>query len=153
MAQSVRKPAPALHERDFHAWTVEQAAALRAGRLDRIDLTNVSEEIESLGRSERHEIRNRLSVLLLHLLKWAYQPEARSSGWKGTIIEQRSRLSDLISENPSLHDLPANALAKEYRIARLKAADETNLPEEGFPLECPFTIGEISDDSFWPGVN
>ncbi len=139
-----------LYERDFHAWTQAQAEALRMRRFDRIDLENIVEELETLGRSERHAIRNRLGVLLMHLLKWAWQPEKRSSGWRGTILEQRRQLRRLLDENPSLHSLPASALADEHDVARLKAAGDTGLPEAVFPTSCPFTIDEILNEDFWP---
>ena len=58
------------YEKDFYAWTVEQARLLRSGELSEIDVENIAEEIESMGRSERREIGNRLTVLLSHLLKW-----------------------------------------------------------------------------------
>jgi hypothetical protein len=67
------------YEDDFFEWTVEQARLLRGGELSEIDAANIAEEIESMGLSDRRELRNRLIVLLSHLLKWAYQPDARSS--------------------------------------------------------------------------
>jgi hypothetical protein len=57
------------YEQDFARWSAEQAALLREGGFEFVDLENVAEEIESLGRSDRKEIRNRQEVLLRHLLK------------------------------------------------------------------------------------
>lgn len=78
-----------LYEDDYYAWTIEQAQLLRAGALSAIDAANIAEEIESMGRSDRRELQSRLVVLTMHLLKWRFQPTARSSGWLGTIREQR----------------------------------------------------------------
>ncbi|GGE20617.1 hypothetical protein GCM10011390_44890 [Aureimonas endophytica] len=148
MAEPLKKPT--LYDTDFHAWTLDQAAKLRARAHNGIDWDHAAEEIESLGRSQRNEIRSRILVVLIHLLKWRYQPDQRSSGWKGTLLEQRSRIADEIEDSPSLRDFPATVLEREYRPARLKAAGETGLPESAFPSACPFTIEQVLDPDFYP---
>src|SRR3954462_15812330 len=100
------KPEQPLYERDFHAWTQEQAERLRARAHNDIDWANVAEEVESLGRSDRREISRRLGVLLVHLLKWQFQPSNRKTGWLSTIREQRHRIKGLIDESPSLKTYP-----------------------------------------------
>src|SRR5690348_13781708 len=91
------------YEEDFYAWTVEQAHLLRSGDLSAIDIENIAEEIESMGRSDRRAIESRLAVLLTHLLKWQIQERMRSRSWAGTIGEQRRRIAKLLRESPSLH--------------------------------------------------
>ncbi len=163
MAEPAAKPeqAPApLYDRDFYAWTQEQAGRMRdlgaalRGRRDPlgidIDFANVAEEIESLGRSDRRAIEIRLNSLLVHLLKWAYQPERRSTSWRRSIMEQRRRISRVIADSPSLASHPAAALVEEYPLARIGAADETGLAEEVFPAACPFTIEQILDPEWLP---
>ncbi|HMQ57151.1 MAG TPA: DUF29 domain-containing protein [Rhizobiaceae bacterium] len=150
MANAQRKPDMTLYERDFHAWANEQAAALRARRFDQIDIDNVVEELETLGRSERHAIENRLEVLLAHLLKWAYQGHKRYGSWRGTIIEQRKRIAKLLRENPSLKHVPQESLTEVHELARIVAANDSGLDAEAFPADCPFTIDQILDESFWP---
>ena len=140
-----------LYERDFHAWALDQAAKLRARAHGGIDWENVAEEIESLGRSDKREIRSRLGRLMLHLLKWEFQPERRKAGWRSTIREQRQRIRDLIEESPSLREYPQSEAAREYALARLKAADETGLAASVFPAECPYRMADILDDDFFPG--
>src|SRR6476661_3554616 len=93
---------PNLYETDFYAWTQEQVNLLRHQQWSQVDLSNLIEEIESLGRKERQELRNRLSVLIGHLLKWEHQPEQRSRSWLATIRVQRRETLKLLSENPSL---------------------------------------------------
>ena len=83
---------PAGYDEDFALWSAEQAGLIRAGRLDRLDLDNLAEEIDSLGRSEEHQIDSRLEVLLQHLLKWQFQPEKRTRSWAASILEQRIRI-------------------------------------------------------------
>ena len=137
-------------DEDFALWCAQQGELLRAGRLDRLDRDNLAEEIESLGRSDRKEIRKRLRVLLAHLLKWRYQPAKQKGGWKATILVQRRELVRTLEENPSLRSHPSEALEECYEIARLNAAGETGLPEDAFPETCPFTIEQILDPGFLP---
>lgn len=82
-----------LYETDFYAWTLEQAKLLKQGKLNQLDILNLIEEIESLGKREKQELRNRLGILIGHLLKWEYQSDKRSNSWKATIREQRDRKS------------------------------------------------------------
>lgn len=97
-----------LYETDLYAWANENAALLRAGELDRIDLLHLAEELESMGRSERRALENRLAVLLTHLLKWRYQSALRGTSWRVTIKEQRLQVQRLLRDNPSLQpQLPA----------------------------------------------
>ena len=136
---------------DYALWIKEQADLMRAGRRDLLDLNNLAEEIESLGNSQRSEIESRLHVLLIYLLKWEFQPDGRSSGWKGTIREQRRRIGRLIKASPSLKSHPGEVLEEEYETARLQAAGETSLAEVAFPLKAPYSADQALDLDFWPG--
>jgi hypothetical protein len=138
------------YEEDFYAWTVEQARLLRSGELSSIDIGNIAEEIESLGRSDRRAIESRLTVLLTHLLKWQIQSKMRSRSWSGSILEQRRRLEKLLQESPSLRPFVTEILAEAYSDAREAASNETGLPETDFPTECPFTPEEVTSRSFLP---
>lgn len=135
---------------DVHQWAMEQSSHLRAGQLDMLDLENLAEEIESLGRSEKREIESRLTVAIAHLLKWQFQPEKRKGGWQATIKLPRNRLGKLLRENPSLKKYPQEVLADAWLESRLKAAEETSIDFEAFPENCPFTIEQILDDGFLP---
>lgn len=143
----------AAYDEDFALWSAEQAALLRAGRLDGLDRDNLAEEIESLGRSEKREIESRLNVAIVHLLKWRFQPDKRKSGWRASILEARRQLSRTLRESPSLKAYPSDVVEEEYESARLKAADETGLPEATFPASCPFTIEQILDPNFLPDAS
>ena len=139
-----------LYERDFYAWANEQATLLRAGQLERADIDNIAEEIESMGRSEKRELVSRLTVLLLHLLRWRYQPGLRSRSWHGSIEVQRHSLDDHLLDNPSLKSRLDEAIRTAYRTARIEAERETGLIRDIFPRDCPFTFGEMADQDFWP---
>jgi len=103
-----------------------------------------------MARSDRREIRNRLTVLLTHLLKYLMQPRRRSSGWLGTIGEQRMRIATVIDDSPSLRPFPASVLDLCYASARAQTAVETNLAERAFPERCPFSIEEMLDLGWLP---
>lgn len=139
-----------LYERDFYAWAKEQAALLRSGELARADIEHIAEEIESMGRTEKRELVSRLTVLLLHLLKWRFQPVGRGNSWRLSTANSRDEIVDHLDDNPSLKALLDGAQASAYRYARRKASVETNLSEETFPIECPWSFGEIMDMEFWP---
>jgi hypothetical protein len=140
-----------LYERDFFAWSRQQAELLRAGKLADADIDHIAEEIDSIGRTEKRELVSRLSVLLLHLLKWRYQPQNRSPSWEASIRVQRNRLADHLDDNPSLKPLLPKPLASAYRDASLEAIAETGLPGSTFPEGCPWTVDEVLDGGFWPG--
>ena len=137
-----------LYDTDFHAWANEQAALLRAGRLTEADIENIAEEIESMGRSEKRELINRLSVLMLYLLKWRHQPAFRGNGWRLSIEEQRYRIDDHLKDNPSLKSQLDAAIHAAYRLARLGAMRETGM--DVFSITCPFTFEQAMDPDFWP---
>ena len=139
-----------LYETDFHAWANQQATLLRAGNLAAADMPNIIEEIESMGRSEQRELVNRLVVLMLHLLKWRYQPALRGNSWKLSIREQRLRLAAHLEDNPSLNSKIDLAMSRAYSLALVEAERETGLAEATFPPVCPFAFTQMMDDGFWP---
>lgn len=119
-----------LYDQDFYKWTQEQAKFLREEKWNCLDIPNLLEEIEALGRQERRELKNRLGVLLGHLLKWQFQHEARSKSWTLTIREQRSEILELIEESPSLQPYLNEAIKKAYQKGLNLAAKETHLDYE-----------------------
>src|SRR5215470_4369191 len=121
------------YEEDFVGWLEDQAEHARRGEIDALDLENIAEELEGMARSDRREIRNRLTVLLAHLLKCLVQPHKRLSSWLGTIAEQRFQLAELLAESPSLRNYPAEILDRYYPFARRNAARQMRLPESTFP--------------------
>ncbi|MGB8843229.1 MAG: DUF29 domain-containing protein [Aliidongia sp.] len=142
---------PSLYDRDFYAWANEQAALLRAGKLSAADIENIAEEIESMGRTEKRELVNRLTVLLLHLLKWQYQPILQGPSWQVSIRNQRFDIIDHLADNPSLKSAVVEAMTRAYREAIGEAGLATGLPERTFPTECPWSFDRIMDAAFWPG--
>ncbi len=140
-----------LFEHDFYAWTQQQAAILADHRWEDLDLANLIEEIESLGRQERQELRNRLCLLIAHLLKWQFQPQKRSRSGLATIRIQRLDTMELLEDNLSLKPYLEEALERAYKKATILAEKETNLPNKTFPTQCPYILTDILEESFFPG--
>ena len=144
--------ATALYEQDFYAWTQEQVRLIQAGNFSTIDYQHVKEELQIMGVSEKRELHSRLTVLLMHLLKWKYQPNLQCKSWKYTIKEQRKELKYHFKNNPSLTNAESlsESLAYAYELAVLKAVSETNLNESVFAQTCEWNIQNILDEEFFP---
>jgi hypothetical protein len=134
---------PSLYEEDFLAWTEQQAGLLRAGRLDQLDLDNLAEELDTMGRSEWGELESRLEVLLMHMLKWDHQPTRRSRSWKATMREQRNATRRLMRRSPSLKRGLEATIAEVYPDAVGRAIDETGLTAATFPERLPYGVAEV----------
>jgi hypothetical protein len=139
-----------LYNQDFWQWTKQQAEYLRQGKWTELDVENLVEELEALGRSEEKELGSYLQVLLMHLLKYQYQPERRSKSWDNTISNSRDKIQDCLEDTPSLKRFLINPewVKKHYRRASRDAAKERQKPLETFPTECPYTIAQILDPNF-----
>jgi len=141
---------PRLYETDFYGWIKSQSEFLRSGNFASLDLENLIEEIESMGKSQQRALESRLEVLLMHLLKWQFQPALRGASWMFTIKEQRRRLVDHLKKNPSLKPKIPEAQESAYRYAVFGASRETGMDESSFPPECPWTFKQAMDPDFWP---
>ena len=140
-----------LYDEDFALWSSRTADLLRGGRFSEVDVEHVAEEIEDMGKSEKRELLSRLTVLIVHLLKWERQPEKRTAGWQSTIATQRAELRRLFRQSPSLRADLAESVLEVYPYAVDGAGIETSLPISAFPAECPFTTEQLLDRSFLPG--
>ncbi len=142
-----------MYEQDFYLWLKETANLLKEKRFEELDLTHLVEEIESMGRSEKRELKSRLKQILIHLLKWQYQPQMRpyyGNSWISTIVTQRRDLLLLLQDSPSLRGLLDEYWQESYQIARKDASKETGLSEEVFPFNCPFELSEVLNPDYLP---
>jgi hypothetical protein len=145
MAKALERP-QGLYDEDLLAWAERQAAHLRAGQLDRLDVEHLVEELEAMAGKLRRELKNRLRILLAHLLKWQAQPKRRSRSWAATIAEQRDQIEALLEENPSLRRSLDEVARSAYPRAVRLAAIESGLPRHAFPAELPYGAKEILGD-------
>lgn len=139
-----------LYETDFNQWIEETAQNLKDGNFNAVDLENLIEEIESMGSNNKREIKSRLIVLLMHLLKCKYQPKKQTRSWIATINTQRNEIELVLEDSPSLRPYLTANIANCYQKARLDAATETKLPLKTFPVECPFTQDQILTAGWFP---
>jgi hypothetical protein len=140
-----------LYETDYMQWIAETVGRLRCQDYAHIDWANLIEEIEDMGKRERRSLKSNLIVLLLHLLKWQYQPAQRTGSWAGSIIEHRRRIHEALKDSPSLKSYLESVFAEAYRDAVKQAAAETTLSVETFPNECEFELAQVMDEDFPPG--
>lgn len=138
------------YEDDFYGWTMRNVQLLKQGKFKEADMENIIEEIESMGRSEKNQLARRFSLILMHLLKWQYQPALQCKSWKVTLREQRRASRRLINENPSLKAKINDCLFNAYEDSVDEAIKETGLDERTFPTECPYTFEQIMDEDFYP---
>ena len=138
------------YDKDFYSWTQEQAELLKHGRFSELDIDNLIEEVETMGRTEKRELESRLTVLLLHLLKWKYQDVRQRRSWELSIIEQRLKFEETLKENPGLKSKLDDMLKKAYRYAVIEASKETKISIKIFPELCPWELDKITDSEFYP---
>jgi hypothetical protein len=149
-----------LYDVDYLAWIESTVQLLKHGKLSELDIKNLIEEVEDLGKSQRQSLKSRLRVLLMHLLKWHYQPDRRSypetsnpwnqNSWANTISEQRDGIQDVLDDSPSLRNYLSEILPDSYKKARNSASRETGIELSKFPDSCPYTESEILNEDFWP---
>ncbi|MBV9743625.1 MAG: DUF29 domain-containing protein [Acidobacteriia bacterium] len=139
-----------LYDRDFYAWTQQTGGMLRRGCFDQVDMEHVAEEIEDMGNEKKHTLKSQTRRLILHLLRWQFQPERRSESWIETIGNAGDEIDDVLTENPSLWPMTANLPSEVYPRAAKRAAQETGLPRKAFPPDCPYNFDQLVDDDFLP---
>ncbi|MBN3925166.1 MAG: DUF29 domain-containing protein [Nostoc sp. NMS4] len=142
-----------LYETDYLQWIETTVEKLQSQDYANVEWENLIEEIADMGRSERRSLKSNLIVILMHLLKWQFQPDKRSGSWEGSIIEHRRRVQEALDDSPSLKSYVETVFAECYAQAVKQAKAETGLSMESFPLNCPYQLTEVTDDEFLPHTN
>ncbi|WP_445631044.1 DUF29 domain-containing protein [Nostoc sp. DSM 114167] len=143
----------ATYKADFNLWIQQTAQLLRSHHWHEVDVEHLIEEVESLGKSERRAIASQLTRLLLHLLKWQYQPQRRSDSWLDSITDSRTQIELAILDSPSLKSYPTEQLEESYQRARRKAAKQTGMLVSVFLEEYPYSVELVLDEDWLPEVN
>lgn len=150
MSAELQASPKSLYETDFVRWVETTVEQLRTQNYSSVDWANLIEEIEDMSRRERKSLKNNLVVVLLHLLKWQYQPEYRSGSWRSSLREYRRRINDDLKDSPSLVPYLQTILAECYANAREQAADETGLSLEIFPNDCLYLPEQVLNAEYLP---
>ncbi|GAB4226693.1 MAG: DUF29 domain-containing protein [Stanieria sp.] len=139
-----------MYSQDFIAWADQQALLLEQKRWEELDLVHLIEEVKDLGNRHRDALESQLTRLLMHLLKWKYQPQNRSTSWRATIREARKQIERLIKKHPVLKIHLEMTFLECYLNAREDASDETELSIDTFPIDCPFSVAQVCNRDFLP---
>lgn len=142
-----------LYDQDLHLWLVKTADLLKKKRFEELDLENLIEEIESMGKRERRELANRLTTIIEHLLKltyWTEVKEENARGWRVTIVEQRRQIIRLLADSPSLKTWLEEIFLECYEVARRDTIKANYLPENIFPLQPFITVEELLNLDYLP---
>jgi Domain of unknown function DUF29 len=147
---SLKAHSQTLYETDYLQWIETTVEKLQSQDYANVDWENLIEEIADMGKSERRSLKSNLIVILVHLLKWQFQPEKKNGSWEASIIEHRRRVKEALDDSPSLKSYLESVFAECYVQAVKQAKAETNLPVESFPLMCPYELLEVTNDEFLP---
>ncbi|BAU67220.1 hypothetical protein STA3757_46300 [Stanieria sp. NIES-3757] len=138
-----------LYDQDYYLWIEDLLNKIQEKRWDEMDWDNLWEEIDDMGKSQKQRLTSNLRILLMHLLKWEFQPQKRSNSWKYTIIEHRRRILEQLEYSPSLKNYLNSNFEATYQKARKDASLETNLSLNTFPNQCPYTIDVVLDENWF----
>ena len=139
-----------LYDQDYYLWLEHTTQLLKQGKFSGVDIPNLIDEIEGLAQNQKQALKSNLRVVLMHLLKYQYQPEKITNSWVSNINEHRDRIYDILDDSPSLRQYIRDEFSKVYGRARRRASRETQKPLDVFPIECPFTIEQVLDEDYLP---
>lgn len=139
-----------LYDQDYYLWLKTTVKLLKQGKLSEVDVANLIEEIEDMGRNQQRAIYSNLKILLIHLLKYKYQPEKRSNSWEYTIEEHRQRIEEAFEDSPTLKNYLSGIFDECYQKAKKLAAKETGISIDTFPTKSPFTEKETLNPEYLP---
>jgi hypothetical protein len=138
------------YDEDLYGWAMHNAQLLRQKRFAEIDYEHIAEELEDMGKSERRALESHVKNVLLHWLKWRFQPALRGASWRQSIRNGRIAIDKIFRDSPSLKSRLADIVTQEYTNAREDAVDETGMEQRCFPNPCPFSIEQLVDKDYWP---
>lgn len=138
------------YDEDWVLWIDAQIRLLSEKRFSELDIENLVEELDSMKKHYLRELRSRLIVLMMHLLKSEYQKDHAKNKWRSTLIEQRTRIAFLLEDSPSTRKKVLPFAVEHYHVARRRAAAETRLEIEIFPAQLPYSITQLLDMDFMP---
>ncbi|MBD2629707.1 DUF29 domain-containing protein [Trichormus variabilis] len=156
MVTSTEPTTQTLYDQDYYLWIRTTINQLRTGQFYAVDLENLLEELETMGRSQKRIIKNLLINLLLHLLKlkcWDSERERNQGDWKGEIRTFRREIKDELKDSPSLKPYSLEIFDECYQDARLEASDRSQLAIDIFPLIPIGSLEQILDENWFPENN
>ncbi|TAF07622.1 MAG: DUF29 domain-containing protein [Nostocales cyanobacterium] len=142
-----------LYDQDFYLWLQTTANLLESNKFDELDIENLIEEINSMGRSEKKELKSRLITLIEHLLKleyWQLEKENNARGWRNTVAEQRLQIELTLEDSPSLRNMLDDIFEECYQKARQYILKRYQLSLNLFPENPPFSVMDVLNADYLP---
>jgi hypothetical protein len=139
-----------LYDQDLYAWTNHTISLLRNRQFDTLDIEHLVEEIEDMSKRDFRSLESFLNNLIMHLLKWKYQPGIQSGSWRSSISNARKSIQKVVRDSPSFVPKLAATFVGEYESAREEASYQTGLPIATFPVDCPFTLEQVLEKEWLP---
>ncbi len=142
-----------LYDQDFYLWIQTTIQQLKERNLEQLDIENLIEEIDSMGRSEKKELKTRLVVLIEHLLKlqyWIEEKDNNARGWRNTVVEQRRQIAYTLADSFSLKAILNDVFLPCYQDSRKDTINKYQLPSNLFPEEPPFSLTQVLNADFIP---
>ncbi|MBE9238821.1 DUF29 domain-containing protein [Anabaena aphanizomenioides LEGE 00250] len=142
-----------LYEHDFYLWLQTTANLLENNKFDELDIKNLIEEINSMGRSEKKELKSRLITLIEHILKleyWQLEKENNARGWRNTVAEQRLQIELTLEDSPSLRNMLDDIFEECYQKARQYILKRYQLSPNLFPENPPFSVTDVLNADYLP---
>lgn len=142
-----------LYDQDFYLWIQTTIQQLKERNIEQLDIENLIEEIDSMGRSEKKELKTRLVVLIEHLLKlqyWIEEKDNNARGWRNTVVEQRRQIAYTLADSPSLKAILNDVFLPCYQDAKKDTINKYQLPSNLFPEEPPFSLAQVLNADFIP---
>ncbi|MBG1240711.1 DUF29 domain-containing protein [Nostoc sp. NZL] len=153
MVRQILPKTQTLYEQDYYLWIRTTINQLRAGQFSSVDLDNLLEELETMGRREKRTIESLLIKLLEHLLKfkcWDEERERNQGHWKGEIRTFRREIKKALKDSPSLKPYILEIFDECYQDARTEASDRSQLPIDTFPVVLIGSLEQILDENWFP---
>jgi hypothetical protein len=156
MLTPIQPTTQTLYDQDYYLWLRTTINQLRTGQFSAVDLDNLLEELETMGRSQKRTIKSLLIRLLEHLLKlkcWDNERERNQGHWQGEIRTFRRQIKDELADSPSLKPYILEIFDECYQEARKEAADRSQLSLDIFPLIPIASLEQILDENWFPTSN
>ncbi len=150
MTHQLSPPLTPLYQQDYCLWLEQTIQQLQAGQFNQLDISALIEELQGMSNTEKNALESNLRILLMHLLKYRYQPHKRTNSWLFTIREHRKRLLRAFKKSPSLKRYYEEVFVECYQDGKELASDETGLSLQAFPSESPFTPEDTLNPDYLP---
>lgn len=155
MTVEINQSIDTLYDQDYNLWLEKTIKQLKSSKFSEIDIENLIEELESMGRSDKRALKSLLTRLFEHLLKIAYwetEREYNYRGWNGEIQNFRIQIRELLKDSPSLKVYLVEIFEECYQDAKKITIKKTGLESDLFPDKPIANLEQVLDDDWLPTI-